>query len=375
MNLSVGIVGLPNVGKSTLFNALLKQQQALAANYPFATIEPNVGIVPVPDERLDVLAKIVKTSTIKPATIEFVDIAGLVKGASAGEGLGNQFLGHIRETQVICHVLRDFEDEGIIREGAVSPEEDLQTVRMELQLADLQTLSKQQEPKGAVERAVKERWEVLRGFQHALEDGEMVYAVLQSKELKEKYSLQHFEQAVLDTVAHELFLLTAKRELFVINVSEKKLEAGLGELQAEFAKRLGVTQEQVLVMCNKIESELSALADEDRLLYLQDLGLEASGLDRLISAAYEMLGLQSFLTAGEKEVRAWTIPQGTTARRAAGVIHTDFERLMISAKVCTYDDFVKYAGWKGVKEAGKMRTEGREYVMRDADIVEFLIGK
>lgn len=375
MNLSVGIVGLPNVGKSTLFNALLKQQQALAANYPFATIEPNVGIVPVPDERLDVLAKIVKTTTIKPATIEFVDIAGLVKGASTGEGLGNQFLGHIRETQVICHVLRDFEDEEIIREGAVSPQEDLQTVRMELQLADLQTLSKQQEPKGAVERAVKERWEVVRAFQHALEDGELVYAVMQNKELKEKYSLQHFEQIMLETVAHDLFLLTAKRELFVINVSEKKLAVGLGELQAEFARLLGVSQEHILVMCNQIESELSALSDEDRLLYLQDLGLEASGLDRLISAAYDTLGLQSFLTAGEKEVRAWTIPQGTTARKAAGVIHTDFERLMISAKVCTYDDFVKYSGWKGVKEVGKLRTEGREYVMRDADIVEFLIGK
>lgn len=373
--LSIGIVGLPNVGKSTLFNALLKQQQALAANYPFATIEPNIGIVPVPDERLDVLAEIVKTTVVKPATIEFVDIAGLVKGASKGEGLGNQFLGHIRETAVICHVLRAFEDEGIIREGSINPKEDLETIRMELQLADLQTLSKQREPKGKIDRDQKEQWEVVRALTKMLEDGKLIRSVLDDPKELSSYGIAYLESEIREKIVHDLFLLTAKKELFVINVSEAQLANGVEKITNEYAQQLQVDPETVLVMCNQIESELSALSDEDRMLYLADLGLSASGLDRLISGAYKTLGLQSFLTAGEKEVRAWTITAGMTARQAAGVIHTDFERLMISAKVCSYEDFVAHKGWKGVKESGKMRTEGRDYIMQAQDIVEFLIGK
>jgi GTP-binding protein YchF len=362
-SLQIGIVGLPNVGKSTLFNALLKEQQALAANYPFATIEPNVGVVPVPDPRLDVLAKIVKTTVLKPATVEFVDIAGLVKGASTGEGLGNQFLSHIRECAVICHVIRAFENTDIIREGSISPAVDLDIIRTELMLADLSTLEKQQQPKATKEKDALERWQVVTDLKQALEQQTLLYTYLADK--PEGYAL----------VAKELALLTAKTELFVVNVSEQQLSENVGELTKRFAAELHVAPEQLVVMCNQIESELASLADEDRVAYLHVLGLDQSGLDRLIQAAYRALHLQSFLTAGEKEVRAWTIRAGMTARQAAGVIHTDFERLMISAKVTSYDDFVSCNGWKGVKEAGKMRTEGRDYVMHEGDVVEFLIGK
>ncbi len=366
MSLSVGIVGLPNVGKSTLFNALLKRQAALAANYPFATIEPNVGIVPVPDARLDVLAKIVQTSVIKPATVEFVDIAGLVKGASQGAGLGNQFLSHIRETNLICHVLRAFENDDIIREGSVEPVIDLGVVRTELQLADLGTLTKQSEPKGVTEAEVKKRWGIILQFKSVLEKGEGVKSVIDS--------LAGETQELAQQTAKELGLLTAKNELFVLNVSEEQIKSGVEELNATFAQKLGESSSRVVVMCNQIESELSRLSDEDQKAYLAELGLKSSGLERLIVAAYQELGLQSFLTAGVKEVRAWTIHQGTPARKAAGVIHTDFERLMISAKVIGYEDFVAVGGWKGAKEKGKLRVEGRDYVMREGDVVEFLIG-
>jgi len=375
MALQVGIVGLPNVGKSTLFNALLKEQQALAANYPFATIEPNIGIVPVPDSRLDLLAKVVKTTVIKPATVEFVDIAGLVKGASRGEGLGNKFLAHIREAAVICHVLRDFEDENVIREGAVSPKDDLHTVRLELQLADLATLEKQVEPKGAVDRATKERWQIISALKKVLMDAQSISQILYSEQKIGEYGLTQFAPEAITMTIRELSLLTAKEELYVINVGEASLGGSVQEKTIQFAEQLGVKPGRVVVMCNQIESELAVLSDEDRTAYLKDLGLEQAGLDRLIATAYKVLKLQSFLTAGEKEVRAWTIGQGTTARQAAGVIHTDFERRMISAKITSYEDFVAHNGWKGVKEVGKLRTEGRDYVMQEGDVVEFLVGK
>jgi len=375
MALQVGIVGLPNVGKSTLFNALLKEQQALAANYPFATIEPNIGIVPVPDSRLDLLAKVVKTTVIKPATVEFVDIAGLVKGASRGEGLGNKFLAHIREAAVICHVLRDFEDENVIREGAVSPKDDLHTVRLELQLADLATLEKQVEPKGAVDRATKERWQIISALKKVLMDAQSISQILYSEQKIGEYGLTQFAPEAITMTIRELSLLTAKEELYVINVGEASLGGSVQEKTIQFAEQLGVKPGRVVVMCNQIESELAVLSDEDRTAYLKDLGLEQAGLDRLIATAYKVLKLQSFLTAGEKEVRAWTTGQGTTARQAAGVIHTDFERRMISAKITSYEDFVAHNGWKGVKEVGKLRTEGRDYVMQEGDVVEFLVGK
>jgi len=375
MSLSIGIVGLPNVGKSTLFNALLKEQQALAANYPFATIEPNIGIVPVPDTRIEVLAKIVKTSVIRPATVEFVDIAGLVKGASKGEGLGNKFLSHIREAAVICHVLRDFDDENVIREGAVAPKEDLHTIRLELQLTDLATLEKQVEPKGAVDRLAKERWQIVSALKKVLEDAFSINQILASEQKIGEYGLAQFTPEAIAIVLRDLSLLTAKEELYVINVSESALGSTVAETTQKYASDLDVDSSRVIVMCNQIESELAVLSDEDRVAYLADLGLAQAGLDRLIATAYDVLHLQSFLTAGEKEVRAWTMQQGKAARQAAGVIHSDFERQMISARITSYEDFIAHGGWKGVKEVGKLRTEGRDYIMQEGDVVEFLIGK
>ena len=359
MNLSIGIVGLPNVGKSTLFNALLKQQVALAANYPFATIEPNVGVVPVPDERLAKLAAIVNSTKLVPAVIEFVDIAGLVKGASEGAGLGNKFLSHIRETAVIAHVLRGFSDADIIREGSTSPDEDLQTIRMELQLADLSTLEKQKQPRSGTSPAEQKKWQITEKFLNAVKSGQMVQTVVQDED---------------DTLlAKELSLLTAKPELFVVNVDETQL-ADQQKLQQEFAAQLKVQPNQIVIISAKVESELASLGDEDQKLFLADLGVQESGLERLIRAAYATLKLQSFLTAGEKEVRAWTIPQGTSAPNAAGAIHTDFTKKFIKANVVSYPDFLATNGWKGAKEQGKMRIEGKEYIMQPDDVVEFMIG-
>lgn len=359
MNLSIGIVGLPNVGKSTLFNALLKSQVALAANYPFATIEPNVGIASVPDDRLPVLAKLVHTSVIKPATVEFVDIAGLIKGASLGEGLGNQFLSHIRQTAAICHVIRAFEDGEIIREGSVSPKDDLSTIRTELALADLATLSKSQEPKGVTKPEALERFEAIKFFRSQLEKD----AVLQP----------HLFTPMQTQVAKELCLLRAKPEIFALNVMESDLERS-EVLTKEFATSLDVNPDQIVVVSAKIESELASLSPQDQVLYMQELGITKSGLERLALVAYKTLGLQSFLTAGELEVRAWTILQGATAVEAAGEIHTDFMKKFIKAHISSYDDFVSLGGWKGVKESGKMRIEGRDYHMREGDVVEFMIG-
>ncbi|HEX7017855.1 MAG TPA: redox-regulated ATPase YchF [Patescibacteria group bacterium] len=360
MSLSVGIVGLPNVGKSTLFNALLKQQAALAANYPFATIEPNVGIVPVPDPRLEKLAEVVKTTTIKPATVEFLDIAGLVKGASEGEGLGNKFLANIRETDLIAHVVRDFSDQNVLREGSVDAKTDLETIQMELLLADLSTLEKQKEPKASKDKAELEKWAVVQRLQTAAAQGRQLREVL------------HDESDRL--IAKELNLLTTKPVLYVINVDEDQV-GDSDSLIAKYAQLFNTQPDTIVIISAKIESELSSLSDEDQKAYLKDLGLEQSGLERLIAKAYKTLGLQSFLTAGEKEVKAWTIKQGTTAPQAAGVIHTDFEKHFIKAIVASYDDFIAHNGWKPLRELGKVRQEGRDYVMREGDVVEFMIGK
>jgi len=360
MSLSIGIVGLPNVGKSTLFNALLKQQAALAANYPFATIEPNVGVVPVPDERLAKLAEIVGTKVIKPATVEFVDIAGLVKGAHEGEGLGNKFLAYIREVNLICHVLRDFSDENVLREGSVSAKIDRETIETELLLADLDTLEKQREPKASKDKLELKKWSIITQFTEKARQGQLINEVVKSDDEAQ--------------IARELNLLTAKKIIYVINVDEDKVKESTS-LMVSWAEKLGVKADEVVIISAQIESELASLGEEDQVLYLRDLGVEESGLEILIKRAYQQISLQSFLTAGELEVRAWTVRSGATAPEAAGVIHTDFEHNFIKARVADYADFVKYSGWKGVKEVGKMRLEGRDYLMQEGDVVEFMIGK
>lgn len=362
-NLSIGIVGFPNVGKSTLFNAVLKKQVALSANYPFATIDPNVGITEVPDPRLSVLADIVGTTTIKPATIELVDIAGLVTGAHQGEGLGNKFLAHIREVTVIAHVLRDFSDSNVIREGTVSPREDLENIRTELRLADLTTLEKQKKPKTNDKEELK-RWQIIETFMKRINQGQNVINTLDREKVP----------ALEAQIASELCLLSAKQEIFVINVDEADLKRSQ-KLIEKWCQHLDVSQDRVVIVSAKVESELSTLSPEEEELFLEELGVEHSGLERLAKVAYQALNLQSFLTAGEKEVRAWTIVRGSTAREAAGVIHSDFEKNFIKAKVVNYDDFVAYDGWLGAKNKGKVRLEGKDYVMQEDDIVEFMIGK
>lgn len=364
MSLSVAIVGLPNVGKSTLFNALLSKQQAFAANYPFATIEPNVGIVPVPDERLAQLAGIVHTSKLVPATVTFLDIAGLVKGASQGEGLGNKFLSHIREASVILHVVRGFADPNVVQTGSGDTVEDFLTIETELQLADLATLEKQKEPHGKVEKADTIRWSAVLKLKSGLEAGVSARMI----DLLD-------EEAV---AARELFLLTAKPTMFCINADESGVGKA-GGIVTDFVEKLRkkgveIQESDCVVICAKLEEELAGFEGAERLEYLQSAGIARTGLENLIAAAYKRLGLMSFLTAGELEARAWTIPVGTLAPEAAGVIHTDFIKHFISAKVCSYHDFVELQGWKGAAEKGKVRTEGKAYVMQDGDVVEFMIG-
>ncbi|KKT82217.1 MAG: GTP-binding protein YchF [Microgenomates group bacterium GW2011_GWC1_44_9] len=345
--LKVGIVGLPNVGKSTLFNALLKRQQALVANYPFATIEPNVGIVEVPDDRLKILAEISKSVKIVPATVDFVDIAGLVAGAATGAGLGNKFLTHIREVDVILQVIRDFKDSEIVKEGSVDPESDYQVIETELILKDLETVGKARDSKDLRGSSSQEKKKALiEKLWLGLNKNQPARMILAGEE---EWDL-----------AKDLFLLTAKNEIKVFNVSEddpKLQEAG-----------------EELYISAKIESELSSLSEEDATSYMKDLGIGESGLDKLIRKAYETLGLISFLTTGITESRAWTISLGTKAPQAAGVIHTDFEKKFIKAKVCAYDEFVANGGWKEAAEKGKVRFEGKEYVMKDGDVVEFMVG-
>jgi ribosome-binding ATPase YchF (GTP1/OBG family) len=321
-------VGLPNVGKSTLFNALLKKQQAYVANFPFATIESNVGIVPVPDARLNLLQSvIVGQSQITPpivnATVEFVDIAGLIEGASKGEGLGNKFLSHIREVDAICYVLRAFSDPDVIKQGVKDPKSDFEILKLELDLADSDMVEKHSKKKNA------------------------------------------------DT--ENLQYLGKKPFLVVLNIDEEEV-ARSQELESRYADELGIKNDQVIVVCAKIEAELAELNENEQKEYLEALGTRYSALDKLIQNAFETLGLITFLTAGEKEIRAWTIKNGTNAVEASGVIHTDFMQKFIKADVCDFNDFVENKGWKQNRELGKVRSEGRDYIVKDGDVIEFKIG-
>ncbi len=360
MSFSVAIVGLPNVGKSTLFNALLQKQAALAANYPFATIEPNVGVVPVPDNNLIKLAEIVNTNRIIPSTVEFVDIAGLVKGASTGAGLGNKFLANVRETSIIAHVIRLFNDDNIIKEGSVDPVEDYQTIELELQLADLATLEKQTEPKGKKMPLEILRWQIIERWRTALNNGYSLRKVIDTDEEL--------------TLAKELSLLTAKAEIVVANVGDVDLTQAQ-EIKKNLAAQLNISPDKIIIISAKLEEELSSLSSNEKIEFLAEYGQSDVGLDAFIKLAYRTLKLQSFYTAGEKEVKAWTIPVGTTAQQAAGVIHTDFAKHFINAQVVDLNDFLSYKGWKTTKENGKVRQEGRDYQMQENDVVEFMVGK
>ncbi|HEY4695053.1 MAG TPA: redox-regulated ATPase YchF [Candidatus Nanoarchaeia archaeon] len=344
--MKVGIVGLPNVGKSTLFNALLKKQVAQSANYPFTTIEPNIGVVEVPDERLGRLAAVVKTEKIVPAVVEFVDIAGLVKGAATGEGLGNQFLSHIREVDALAHVVRAFVDPNVAVSG-VDPKSDIETINTELALADLETVEKvifsAEKDLKAKEKDAEKKLSVLKKLKEGLEQGKLAKEVEVDEEL-----------------AAELPLITLKPVIYVFNVAE-------GALKKEVAS--GFSPE--VVICAKVEEELSELTKPEQKDYLAELGLRQSGLERLIAESYKLLGLSTYFTAGEKEVRAWTVTVGTKAPQAAGVIHTDFEKGFIKAEVITFEKLVEAGGWQQARDKGWVRLEGRDYIFQDGDTTIF----
>ncbi|MFQ3905016.1 GTP-binding protein [Staphylococcus equorum] len=361
MALTAGIVGLPNVGKSTLFNAITKAG-ALAANYPFATIDPNVGIVEVPDSRLDKLTEMVQPKKTIPTTFEFTDIAGIVKGASKGEGLGNKFLSHIREVDAICQVVRAFDDDNVTHvSGRVDPVDDIEVINMELVLADLESVEKRlpkaekmakQKDKDAVNEA-----RILARIKEALEEGNPVRS-LEFNDDDQKF-------------VNQAQLLTSKEMLYIANVGEDEIGDEDNEKVKLIREYASKEDSEVIVISAKIEEEIATLEDEDREMFLEDLGIEEPGLDRLIRTTYDLLGLATYFTAGVQEVRAWTFISGMTAPQCAGIIHTDFERGFIRAEVTSYDDYVEFNGENGAKDAGKQRLEGKEYIMKDGDVVHF----
>lgn len=362
--LKIGIVGLPNVGKSTLFNALLKKQVADVANYPFCTIEPNVGVIEVPDDRLPVLAEIVGTTTLVPAAIEFYDIAGLVKGASAGEGLGNKFLTHIREVDAIAHVVRFFTDADVHHvDATIDPASDIQTIETELMLKDLETLSNQKRPNKKIEKAEELFFSAVQKLTESLNNGTPARLTQLSDDER--------------LASQQLHLLTSKPVFFVCNVSEEQLQdrQKTEEIIANTLSHLYPTLlPHFVIVSGKIEQELSMMSEPDQKEYLAQYDIHDTGLKRVVTIGYSLLGLISYLTAGVKEVRAWTIRKGTLAPAAAGVIHTDFERKFIKTEIVSYENFVELGGWQKCRDSGKVLLAGKDYEMKDGDIVDFKIG-